>query len=95
MEKEKILQNFGLTESEVKLYIKLLQTGESTANDLSKKTNTNRTFTYDRLKKLIELGLISYIVKDNKKYFRSTKPKNLLEILKEREEQIKSILPEL
>ena len=60
MLKEEVLQNFGLTEAEVKLYIELLRLGESTATALSKHTNTNRTFTYDRLKKLLDSGLISY-----------------------------------
>ena len=95
MQKEKILQNFGLTEAEVKLYLELLKAGEATASDLAKKTNTNRTFTYDRLKKLLETGLVSFVVKDNKKYFKAAEPSQLLSILKEKQEQIQSILPEL
>jgi len=95
MEKEKVLQNFGLTEAEVKLYVELLKIGEATATELAKHTNTNRTFTYDRLKKLLDSGLISYIIKDNRKYFKPAEPSQLLSILKEKEEQVKSILPEL
>jgi len=95
MNKEQILQNFGLTESEAQLYITLLTKGESTASQLAKQTSTNRTFTYDRLKKLEEIGLISYTIKDNKKYFNPAPPNQLLSILKEKEEQIKKILPEL
>lgn len=95
MEKTEILQKFGLTEAEVNLYLTLLRLNEATASELSKKTNTNRTFTYDRLKKLTEFGLVSYVIKDNKKYFKPAEPKQLLSILKEREEEINSILPEL
>lgn len=95
MQKERILQNFGLTEAEVKLYLELLKAGEATATELAKKTNTNRTFTYDRLKKLLDSGLVSYVIKDNKKYFKAAEPSHLLGIIKEREEQVKSILPEL
>lgn len=95
MQKEEILQNFGLTEAEVKLYIELLKIGEATANELAKHTNTNRTFTYDRLKKLVDSGMISYVIKDNKKYFRAAEPSQLLSLIKEKEEQVKSILPEL
>ncbi|HJN57178.1 MAG TPA: helix-turn-helix domain-containing protein [Candidatus Woesearchaeota archaeon] len=95
MNKEQILQNFGLTEAEVSLYITLLKLGESTASELSEKTNTNRTFTYDRLKKLLDSGLVSYVVKDNKKYFKAAEPSQLLSIIKEKEEQVKGILPEL
>ena len=59
MSKESVLQNFGLTDAEVKVYITLLQLGESTASEISKKTGANRTFTYDRLKKLGDMGLVS------------------------------------
>jgi sugar-specific transcriptional regulator TrmB len=95
MQREKILQNFGLTEAETRLYVNLLMVGESTANQLSKRTNTNRTFTYDRLKKLLDAGFVSYVIKDNKRYFNASEPRQLLSILKEKEEQVKSILPEL
>ena len=95
MQKEKVLQNFGLTKSEVSLYLELLKLGEATASNLSKITSTNRTFTYDRLKKLTEIGLISFVVKDNKKYFKAAEPRQLLSILKEKQEQVQSILPEL
>ena len=95
MQSEEILQNFGLTEAEVKLYIALLNLAEGTANQLADRTNTNRTFTYDRLKKLLDLGMASYVIKDSKKYFKPAEPSHLLAILKEREEQLKSILPDL
>src|SRR3989338_3566561 len=95
MSKESVLQNFGLTDAEVKVYITLLQLGESTASEISKKTGANRTFTYDRLKKLGDMGLVSSIIKDNKKYFKAAEPAQLLSILKEREEEVKDILPEL
>jgi sugar-specific transcriptional regulator TrmB len=95
MRREDVLQQFGLTEGEVKLYLRLLTFGEATASGLAKKTNTNRTFTYDRLKKLQDTGLVSYVVKDTKKYFKAADPNQLLAILKEKEEQISAILPEL
>ena len=85
MLKEEVLQNFGLTEAEVRLYIELLKIGEATATKVAKQTNTNRTFTYDRLKKLLDSGLISYVIKDNKKYFKAAEPSQLLSLLKEKE----------
>ncbi|MFA6887986.1 MAG: helix-turn-helix domain-containing protein, partial [Candidatus Woesearchaeota archaeon] len=95
MNKELVLQQFGLTDAEARVYITLLQKGDITASEIAKKTGANRTFTYDRLKKLSESGLVSSIIKDNKKYFKAAPPSQLLSLLKEREEQIKKILPEL
>ncbi len=95
MDKEQVLKSFGLTEAEVKLYLMLLNLGEATASELAIKTNTNRTFTYDRIKKLLDAGLISFIIKDNKKYFKAAEPSQLVAILSEKLEQVKTILPEL
>lgn len=93
--KEQVLQQIGLTEAEVKLYVTLLSSGEATASELAKKTATNRTFTYDRLGKLVNFGLVSSIVKDDKKYFKAAEPSQFLALLKERETQLQSILPQL
>jgi sugar-specific transcriptional regulator TrmB len=95
MNKEEVLKQVGLTDAEVKLYITLLSSGEATASLLAKKTATNRTFTYDRLNKLVNVGLASHVIKENKKYFRAADPGQFLSILKERETQFQSILPEL
>lgn len=95
MEKEIILQNFGLTDTEIKVYFALLQTEEATASEIAKKTGKNRTFTYDRLKKLGDIGLVSSVIKEGKKYFKAAEPSHFLSVLKEREQQIKDILPEL
>lgn len=95
MPKESILQQFGLTDAEVKVYLMLLTIGEATASAIAQRTGMNRTFTYDRLKKLSDLGLVGSIIKDNKKYFKAADPSQLLAVLKEREEQVKEILPEL
>lgn len=95
LNKEQVLQQLGLTEAEVKLYVTLLSSGEATASELAKKTATNRTFTYDRLNRLVNIGLASHIVKDNKKYFKAAEPSQFLALLKERETQLQSVMPQL
>ncbi|HII65863.1 TPA: TrmB family transcriptional regulator [Candidatus Woesearchaeota archaeon] len=95
MDKEQVLQSFGLTEAEVRLYVTLLTSGEATASELAKRTDTNRTFTYDRLKKLLGSGLASYVVKDSKKYFKAAEPGQLLAMLEEKQEQVRAVLPDL
>ena len=47
------------------------------------------------MERLIDLGLISYSIRDNKKYFRASDPKELIRIIKEKEEAIKETLPQL
>ncbi len=89
------LQKFGLSDKESRTYLACLELGESSANDISLKGNVARTLTYDILERLIQLGLVSYVKKDNKKYFSAVEPKELLRILNEKEESILEILPEL
>lgn len=92
---ENILIEYGLTDKEVKIYTGLLQLGQSTATTIAKKTKLNRITCYDNLKSLQEKGLVSSVIKSGVNYFESAKPSTLLAILKERQEKVKSILPEL
>ena len=95
MDKETILKNFGLTDKEIKVYLANLELGQATVNTIARKSNIFRTYCYDILKSLMEKGLVSYIIKSGTKYFETAEPGKLLSILKEREDQIKTILPEL
>ena len=91
----KALEKFGLSEKEAKLYLTSLELGEDTASNISIKSSLPRTLVYDILERLIDLGLISYSIKNNKKYFTASPPDELISILKEKEETIKEILPYL
>ncbi|MEM2956314.1 MAG: helix-turn-helix domain-containing protein [Candidatus Pacearchaeota archaeon] len=85
----------GLTRVESKVYLTLIDLGPSLAGQISKKSGIHRRTIYDALDRLAEKGLISYIIKNNRKYFEAVNPKRLIDLEKEREEQLKSELPEL
>jgi len=89
------LRKFGLSEKEAKVYLAALELGDTTASAISIKSDLPRTLVYDILERLVELGLISYTIKTNKKHFRASDPRELIRILKEKEEAIKHILPNL
>jgi sugar-specific transcriptional regulator TrmB len=89
------LERVGFSSSETKVYISLLRIGSSKAGKLSRECQINRTTTYDALKRLQEKGLASYIVKANRKWFEVVEPRRLLDYLKERENDLQEILPEL
>ena len=92
---EHLLTEIGLTENESKLYLSLLKEGTSSASQISKVTNVNRTTSYLELDKLIEKGLVSYTIKDSKKYFTAANPKKLLNILDLKRKKVQSIIPNL
>ncbi|MBI2148863.1 hypothetical protein HYU23_04230 [Candidatus Woesearchaeota archaeon] len=89
------LQKFGLSEKEAKVYLACLELDDSLASEISLKSNLPRTLVYDILERLIIFGIVSYAVKNNRKYFRTASPKELTRILKEKEEAISVILPSL
>ncbi|OGJ17075.1 hypothetical protein A3K73_01460 [Candidatus Pacearchaeota archaeon RBG_13_36_9] len=89
------LKKFGLSEKEARVYLACLELGASLASDISLKSNLPRTLIYDILERLIDLGLISYSIRDSKKYFMASSPKELIRMIKEKEEAIKEILPQL
>ncbi|MEK6846228.1 MAG: helix-turn-helix domain-containing protein, partial [Nanoarchaeota archaeon] len=88
MDQKIISENFDLTETEVNIYLSLLELGEATAAEIALKNSLNRTFTYDRIDKLLKKGLVSYYIKDDKKYFKPADPSQLISLLKEHQEEI-------
>lgn len=95
MDKEEVLMRFGLTDKEIKVFLASLELGQATVNEIAKRSNTFRTYSYDILKSLMEKGLVRYFIKSGVKYFEAVEPEKLVDILHEREDEIKSILPEL
>lgn len=95
MEIELALEEFGLSENESKTYLALIKTGESTAQAVAKNAGLPRTTTYHLLESLIQRGLVSFIVKESKKYFHASKPEKLIETLEEKKKIIQEIIPEL
>jgi len=98
----KILQDIGLTESEIKVYLALLKLGQTTAGKIVDEAKVTRSKIYDILERLKDKGLVGYIIKESTKYFSATNPNNILRYLEEKEKKIqeeknsiKKILPEL
>lgn len=91
----KILQNLGLTESESRVYLALLELGPSLAGEISRKTGIHRRNIYDITERLIEKGLIGYILKNNRKLFEAANPERFNEILREKQEGLQESLGDL
>ncbi len=97
-----ILVSLGLSRRESEVYYNLLKADDSLASVISEKTQEARTNTYDTLNSLIKKGLVSYVIKNNRKYFMATDPKNLLKWMDLRKDEIdkekklvESLLPDL
>jgi len=89
------LQAIGLSKNEAKAYLAITQLGSTTIGAIAKQSKIHRTNVYDAIDGLLKKGLISYIIKDGGKYYQMADAANMLNLLKEKEERIKSILPQL
>jgi sugar-specific transcriptional regulator TrmB len=92
---EEDLKEFGLTDKEAKVYLALLKLGTALVQDVAKEAGTYRTYTYEILKSLKEKGIVSYVIKSGKQYFEAAEPGKMLSIMKEKENKLSSIMPEL
>ncbi len=96
------LERIGLTKNDRKVYLGLLELDSATVSSLVKRTGLHRSYIYDILDKLIDLGLVGFIIKNNKKFFNAENPERILQFIEDKEEEIekdreeiKKILPQL
>ena len=85
-----MLEKFGLTKTEERVYLKLLQLGISPASRIIKKTQLHRTTVYDVLERLIEKGFASYIVENKIKSYIASNPSKILDIIMEEKKMIEN-----
>lgn len=95
MEEQNVLEELGLSEAESKIYLALIETGSTLAGPVIKKTGLHRGTTYQILQRLKEKGLVSSIIKGKKQYFEPVNPERLMDLLKDKQEKLKEILPNL
>ncbi len=96
------LLKIGLTEGEAKVYLALSELGSSTVGPIVKKSKVAYSNVYDILNRLIDKGIVSFIIKNKTKYFQAAPPVNLVDFLDKKEKEInkqkeslKEILPDL
>lgn len=89
------LRNFGLTENETKVYLALVELGDSTTTPIRNKTGLHNSRVYEALSALLEKGMVSYYIKNNVKHFKAQDPGVMFDILDEKKEKLKKIIPEI
>ena len=95
MDSEKILEELGLSKNEAKTYLCLLKTGACAAGEIAKKSKLHRSNVYDALERLQKKGLVGHITKEDTKIYQASNPNTLLTMLKEKEIELKTMLPNL
>jgi len=83
-----ILNKLGLNENEIGIYLQLLKKGSLTASELASILKLHRTHVYDLLESLAKKAVISFTIKENKKYFQAVNPKKLEVLLGKKQEEL-------
>lgn len=85
---EELLKDIGLTDTEIKVYLTLLSLGTTTAGKIVGETKAYRKNVYDALNKLIDKGLVTYVIENKVKHFQPKDPENILNYLEEEKKKI-------
>lgn len=82
------LLKVGLTEGEAKVYLALSELGSSSVGPIVKKSKVAYSNIYDILNRLLDKGVVSFVIKSKTKYFQAAPPSNFLEYLNKKEKEI-------
>lgn len=91
----KPLEDIGLTNAEIKVYLTVLELGLTKVGPVIEKSGLQSSVVHNSIHKLIEKGLINYIKKGKIKYYNATDPRHLIKFIDEKRENFEKILPEL
>lgn len=96
------LEGIGLTKSEIKAYLALLDMGASSTGPIVMRSHTADSKIYEVLEKLAHKGLVSSFLKGGVKHYKAASPKMILEYLDEKKKRaeeeeaaVSKILPSL
>ncbi|VVB66169.1 HTH-type sugar sensing transcriptional regulator TrmBL1 [Candidatus Gugararchaeum adminiculabundum] len=85
---EKALEEIGLTKSEIKVYLALLELGPSTTGPIITSSKTADSKIYEVLEKLANKGLASSFLKGGLKHYKAASPSMILEYLREKKKRV-------
>ncbi len=85
---ERMLQEIGLTENEIKVYNALIKIGKSPTGRIIKESKITGSKVYEVLDKLIEKGLVSSTIENKWKLFQITSPEAILIYLDKKQKDI-------
>lgn len=96
------LKSLDLSEYESRIYLSLLELGESTSGKILSKSGINSGKIYTILESLANKGLVTEIIKNKVRHFRAVDPRSLGKYLDDKQEEFiakrkmfESILPDL
>jgi sugar-specific transcriptional regulator TrmB len=80
------LEAIGLTNGEARVYAALCESGASTVGPICDASKVHRSIIYQILEKLIDKGIVSFIVQEKTKIYQAAPPNMLLHFIEEEQQ---------
>ncbi len=90
-----VLEELGLTNTEIKVYIALLEMGSSSAGAILEKSKLPNSTVHRDFNSLIEKGIISFVREGKRKVYSANNPETFINFIDEKKRKFMEILPEL
>jgi sugar-specific transcriptional regulator TrmB len=90
-----ILEDLGLSNGEIKVYLSLLELGSTKIGSIIEKSQMASSAVHNDINTLVEKGLVSYIKKGKIKYYQAVSPRNLVNFIEDKKKALMEMLPEL
>lgn len=88
---KEVLLELGLTPSEIKVYLALLELGDSTRSNIVNKSGIAGSKVYDVLEKLKDKSLVSIYDQNRVRHFKPVNPSQILNYIEAKREKINKI----
>ena len=90
-----MLENFGLSRGEIKVYLALLELGPSQVGQIIEKSGLVSSAVHRYLQRLLERGFISFVKIGKIKQYQAAPPKEILNFIDEQRKEFLNVLPQL
>lgn len=95
MEPRDVLEDLGLTGTESRAYLALIELGMAKAGAIIKETGLHNSVTHTALAGLCRKGFASMRRQGNVRYYIPTDPRLLVDLIEERKRRVKELVPTL
>lgn len=90
-----VFEDFGLSQGEIKTFLAILQEGSSGARILINKTGLQSSVVYRALDRLVEKGLVGYILEGKRRIYQSRSPEQFLHFIDDKKKEYEELIPKI
>ena len=90
-----VLEGLGLSKGEIRVYITLLELGETKVGAIIEKSGMASSAVHNSINSLSKKGLVSYMKKGKIRFYQAVHPRQIIGFLEDKKKKILEILPEL